>query len=250
MRNLIITVAGTSTRFNKDTQKEVLKCIYYKDSPNNSLLVQIIQKCEGVDKIIIVGGYLYDELHKFINDHLNIYKDKINLVFNEYFDVYGSGYSLKKGIDILDVDENDEVIFVEGDLYFDIEGFNKVVISELDTLTINREPIYSDKAVALYINDKSQIKYLYDIHHKHLVFPEPVKAVFNSAQIWKFISVSKLKLILQELSDSQIQGTNLEIIQKYFADMSIENVSICTISKWYNCNTVKDYLDIYLEITK
>ena len=43
MKYLIITVAGTATRFNRDTEKETLKCLYYKDSPKFALLNQLIK---------------------------------------------------------------------------------------------------------------------------------------------------------------------------------------------------------------
>ena len=42
MRTLIVTVAGTATRFNRDTEKEVLKCLYYKERPEYTLLYQIL----------------------------------------------------------------------------------------------------------------------------------------------------------------------------------------------------------------
>ena len=45
MKYLIITVAGTATRFNRDTEKETLKCLYYKDSPKFALLNQLIKNC-------------------------------------------------------------------------------------------------------------------------------------------------------------------------------------------------------------
>lgn len=40
---LIITVAGTASRFNKDLDKETLKCLYFEGKPENSLLCQIIK---------------------------------------------------------------------------------------------------------------------------------------------------------------------------------------------------------------
>ena len=42
MNYLIITVAGTATRFNKDTKEDTLKCLYYEDNPEYALLPQLI----------------------------------------------------------------------------------------------------------------------------------------------------------------------------------------------------------------
>ena len=42
-----------------------------------------------------------------------------------------------------------EIIFVEGDLYFDNESFSLVKKSLYDVITVNHEFITSEKAVAL-----------------------------------------------------------------------------------------------------
>ena len=38
MKYLIITVAGTATRFNRDTKEETLKCLYYTDEDRKSVV--------------------------------------------------------------------------------------------------------------------------------------------------------------------------------------------------------------------
>ena len=70
MKSLIITVAGMSSRFNKDTEEDVLKCLYYEGTPANSLLSIQVHKCfDLVEEIIVVGGYKYDDLEfVFVND--------------------------------------------------------------------------------------------------------------------------------------------------------------------------------------
>lgn len=70
MKALIVTIAGTATRFNRDTDKETLKCLYYETSPCYSLLYQILDKAREIDQIIIVGGYLYDKLINFTEKYL------------------------------------------------------------------------------------------------------------------------------------------------------------------------------------
>ena len=72
MKTLIVTVAGTATRFNRDTETEVLKCLYYKERPEYSLLSQILNQSEDIDEYIIVGGYLYEQLETFIEDSRKI----------------------------------------------------------------------------------------------------------------------------------------------------------------------------------
>lgn len=240
MRYLIITVAGTATRFNRDTEKETLKCLYYQESPRYSLLCQLIKNCGEYDGYVIVGGYLYGQLEQFISENLSDFQDKIILVYNPHFKDFGSCYSLYKGIESISAQEGD-ITFVEGDLFFTRENFHQVYNSSKNVLTINREPIYSNKAVALYISEKGMPKYLYDTNHQALYIAEPFKAIFNSAQIWRFISLSRLREMVATLSEKQLQGTNLEIIQAYFGNLRADEYDTVLFNEWYNCNTVADY---------
>lgn len=244
MKTLIVTVAGTATRFNRDTERTTLKCLYYIENSQYSLLYQILDKARDMDEYIIVGGYLYEELSVFISEYLSEFLSKIKLVYNPHYLDYGSGYSLIKGIK--EVSQNcEEVLFVEGDLYFDRYSFDRVKYTSKDTLTVNYEFITSQKAVALYVDIMGYVHYLYDTTHHALKIDEPFQAVYNSAQIWKFRSVSKLRSLLESLTSSQIEGTNLEIIQAYFANMPMSSLELVPINVWYNCNTVSDYQKVY-----
>lgn len=244
MKTLVITVAGTATRFNKDTERTTLKCLYYIEKPQYSLLYQILDKARDMDEFIIVGGYLYEELSMFISKHLSEFLPKIKLVYNPHYMDYGSGYSLIKGIKALSHD-CEEVVFVEGDLFFDKCSFERIKYSSKDTLTVNHELITSQKAVVLYVDKHRYVHYLYDTAHSLLKIDEAFQAIYNSAQIWKFLSISKLHFILNTLTDLQIKGTNLEIIQAYFADMPINSLNLVAVDVWHNCNTVSDYQEVY-----
>lgn len=239
MRYLIITVAGTATRFNKDTDSDTLKCLYYTDSPKYALLNQLIENCGCYDKYIIVGGYLFNMLEEYVKENLQDYADKIELVYNEHYRDYGSCYSLFMGIEA--IKEPGEVTFVEGDLFFRKEVFRNVYNSQKNVITINREPIYSNKAVALYVNGEGKPRYLYDTKHQLLSVPEPFKAIFNSGQMWKFASFEKLQAVVDSLSESQLRGTNLEIVQSYFGDLDDFDYDVVSFDDWFNCNTVADY---------
>ena len=239
MKYLIITVAGTATRFNRDTKEETLKCLYYTDEPQYALLAQLLKNCGEYDKYILVGGYLYEKLGRFVKNELSGYGKKIELVYNEHFKDYGSGYSLYKGIEA--IKEAGDVTFVEGDLFFMATDFRQVYNSPKSVITINREPIYSNKAVALYINVDGKPRYLYDTNHQTLTVSEPFKAIFNSGQMWKFSSSERLLKTVDSLTKEQLQGTNLEIIQAYFSDMNSEEYDVVTFTDWFNCNTVADY---------
>lgn len=249
MKTLIVTVAGTATRFNSDTDEPTLKCLYNIGGAKNTLLYQILDKARDFDELIIVGGYLYGKLEAFVNSELSEFKDRIKLVFNPEYSTYGSGYSLILGIRNSNP-KTDEVVFVEGDLYFNNEDFDLVKRSRKNVFTVNHELITAKKAVVVYENDSHFLRYLYDTAHSYLQIREPFLSVFNSGQVWKFMDIEKLFRVVNGLSPEQTKGTNLEIIQGYFGDLKPDQYEMAVFSTWHNCNTVKDYETVYSKITK
>lgn len=249
MRTLIITVAGTATRFNKDTQEPTLKCLYEIGGYQNTLLYQILDKARDFDEFVIVGGYLYDKLERFIEDNLQEFRSKIKLVNNPEYSTFGSGYSLIVGIQNSNPNTS-EILFVEGDLYFDGKDFERIKTSTKNVFTVNHELITAKKAVVVYENEKGYLRYLYDTSHSYLRIPEPFLAVYNSGQVWKFRDIDKLTQVLNSLTPDQVKSTNLEIIQGYFGDLASEEYEMVVFGTWHNCNTVKDYETVYSKINK
>jgi len=241
MKSLIITVAGMSRRFNKDTKEDVLKCVYYEDTPANSLIsLQVHKAFDLVDEIIVVGGYKYEDLERFIREEMKDVNPKMKLVYNDHYSDYGSGYSLLKGLEVVSCHAS-EIIFVEGDLFFDAESVEKIITSSKDVISVNNDPILSNKAVALYFDAQDYPHYIYDTSHSCLEIREPFTAIYNSGQMWKFMNPTQVREICQSLTPEQERGTNLEIIQKYFGAYRSSQLDIVRINLWYNCNTVADY---------
>lgn len=250
MKSLIITVAGMSSRFNKETDKDYLKCLYYEDSPQKALLsLQIHKVTDLVDEIVVVGGYRYEDLKEFIGLYLNDVKDKIRMVYNEHYHDYGSGYSLLKGIETVS-DKASQIIFIEGDLFFDTPSVREIINSDKDVISVNNEPILSNKAVALYFDAQNHPHYIYDTSHSCLEIKEPFTAIYNSGQMWKFMDTDRVRKVCLSLTEKQKQGTNLEIIQGYFGEISGSKLNIIRINSWYNCNTVADYREVVKAIGK
>ena len=241
MKSLIIIVAGMSSRFNRDTKEDVLKCLYYEDTPAQSLLsLQVHKTFDRVDEIVVVGGYKYEALEQFVKDEMQDVSHKMKLVYNDHYQDYGSGYSLLKGIEVVS-EQTDEITFIEGDLFFDTESVEQVINSSKDVISVNHEPILSNKAVALYFDAQDSPHYIYDTSHSCLEIHEPFTAIYNSAQMWKFTNPSRVREIVRWLTPEQAQGTNLEIIQKYFGVYKHSQLDIVSVDLWFNCNTVADY---------
>lgn len=233
---LIITIAGQSSRFRKTLGRDVLKAIYSEEG-NLSILDTLLEYADNhFDDIIIVGGYKYEELERFIEEN---YKHRaITLVNNTLFE-HGSNLSLVDGIKALAKDY-DEVVFAEGDLVIDRVSFDKIVQSQGDTITGTTLPIEAKTSVLYYVSEDDKIVYKYDTEHKLLQIDEAFKSVSNSGQIWKFCDTDILKEIANSFGDEDLNLTNLATIEPYFNQISTP-IRHYQIKQWFNCNTIEDY---------
>lgn len=241
LKVLIVTVAGQSSRFSESVGHPSLKCIYYKNNINESLLYKLLHQPVTFDKYIIVGGFMFEELETNIQHYFTDILPKILLIRNENYKEYGSGYSFYLGICEAMKERFDELVFAEGDLFIDTDSFCKLYEADNDVVTCNREPICADKAVAFYYDLEYQIHYIYDTCHEIFTIREPFRGIFNSGQIWKFRNYELLKKIVLNLQDEERQGTNLVIIQKYFSAFAKGQYEIIQFNKWINCNTINDF---------
>lgn len=237
----IITVAGTSTRFRKSIGKDCLKCIYSEKDENDTLLMRQLSMCKSFDEVIIVGGYKFSELEAFVNKYLKEFPVRITLVQNNHYEDYGSGYSLILGIQEAEKLGVNQIVFLEGDLFFDSNTFKTIIENNNNVVTINTDPIEAKKAVAFYINEHGTINYIYDTAHSALSINEPFLGIYNSGQVWKFSDTAKVYKLTSELTQKEIEGTNLVLVQKYFGSLSQEEYQVFRFADWINCNTVEDY---------
>ena len=234
MKILIVTVAGLSARFSQSLGYSCLKCLYYENRPEESLLHRMLCRDSGFDRLVIVGGFLYEELENALKRDFGEFQDKITLVKNDHYADYGSGYSLYLALDKIKDMDFSEAVFAEGDLYVDRDSFRKVCSSPRNVITCSQEPILANKAVAFYFDSGYGI-------HSALEIREPFLGIFNSGQIWKFADPGRLRRITESAGEREKRGTNLELIQRYFGDLSREQYEIVTFKQWINCNTVSDY---------
>lgn len=242
MNILIVTVAGMSTRFSKSVGKETLKCIYYENDVKEAILSRLLSLNDKFDKYIIVGGYKFSELSKFVNEHLKGIIDKIDLVENSKYEEYGSGYSLHLGVKKALEYKFDSVVFAEGDIILDNYSFQKICESHKNVITHNKDLISADKSVVFYYNQNSEIKYIYDTNHGMLLIDEPFRQIYNSAQIWKMNNYDNVKQAYENISEIKWRGTNLVFIQEYFGNLTEDEIDNICIENWLNCNTIQDYL--------
>lgn len=241
LKILIVTVAGMSSRFSESIGHPCIKCLYYENCLEESLLYTMLHQDVEFDYYVIVGGFMYNELESAIETNFKEFGDRILLIENEHYADYGSGYSLYLALQKIMDKDFDEVIFAEGDLYVDRESFRRVYDNANNVITCNTEPILASKAVAFYYDKDYKVHYIYDTAHSILEINEPFQGIFNSGQIWKFTDADRLKSVVHSICEKEWQGTNLVLIQRYFGKLTKQEYDIMTFKKWVNCNTILDY---------
>jgi len=245
----IITVAGISSRFNQgfDEEGSVLKAIYTESAWDDTLLARMVFKCSSAERIIIVGGYRYEDLKQYINGNFPFeVRKKIDLIYNKHFADLASGYSLYLGIErAIKNNTIDNIIFAEGDLDVDDISFENVKKSEKSVITYNNRQIYSNKAVICYCNSEGRYKYAFSTEHGLVRIAEPFSHIMNSGQIWKFTDIGILKEVASAFINNTPEETNLKIIQDYFDTLPVGNIELVPLERWTNCNTRNDYKSIF-----
>lgn len=240
-KEIVITVAGTSSRFSESIGRQQVKCIYNEGDYKKSLLYRLVTTYDNFDDITIVGGYRIDELKGYIDTYLSSYSNQIHIVYNPHFEDYGSGYSLYLGLKESFAHDPDEIVFAEGDLWLDRDSFLEVCNVDTNVITTNSETITAKKSVALYTDLEDRLHYIYDVKHGALQIDEPFNAIYNSGQVWKFTDIKRLREVIEGLSKKSLQGTNLEVINGYFSSLKAKDYSIIRFNRWINANTVSDY---------
>ena len=220
MKALIVTVAGMSARFSRSAGEQIIKCLYHTNSMKESLLYTLLDDSSDIDYFIIVGGYRYEELCKTVREYFEKFSNKILMVENPYYKRYGSGYSLYIGLQ---------------------KAFETGADAKKSVVTVNRDPILADKAVALYFDTSDKIHYIYDTGHNVLTINEPFLAIYNSGQVWKFADKNLTEKIYSQMEQEEWQGTNLVFVEKYFTTLRRDEYELITFNNWINCNTIDDY---------
>lgn len=240
MKALLITVAGVSSRFNASLPSPVLKCLYNRGDVSDSLLYNALSCADGFDALVVVGGYKFAELAEFIAALPESIRKRVTLVENREYAEYGTGISLKKGLDaVAALGGASELVFAEGDLYFAPDTLSRIASMRGDVLTYNRLPIEAERSVLFYIDASDKPNYTYDTGHRLFSIDKAFKSVYNSAQIWKFSDVAKLLRESAALSEKEARDTNLHLVERYFA--SSPSFSVMQVNDWVNCNTLEDY---------
>lgn len=243
MKMVIVAVAGVSSRFNENESEPVLKGIYTTTNYQKTLLYSILRKCVGFDKVVLVGGYQYEELKSYITACSEDFPFQIQLAYNPRYQELGTGYTLKIGLEeCLKEKGCSEITLVEGDLFFDEESFERIKSSDKNIAAYTYKVICSNKAVIAYVNQQKELKYVFSTSHGAVQIAEPFLEIYNSGQIWKFADVTRVAHLMQEIPQEKWEGTNLNFVEAYFSGIEEKEREMVPVKIWENCNTRTDYL--------
>lgn len=238
MRAFITTVAGQSTRFNQGSADPVLKCLYHTEKTPECILYRLLRQAagEGFDRLIVVGGYRYQDLKCAVEGY---HGACVELIYNPRWQDSGSMYSLYYGV--LAAAGAAEILFCEGDVITDGNSFGQLASARKNSFAIAREPIFADRSVAAYQGSDGRLHYLYDTNHGTLTFPPNVKAIFHSAQAWKIQDTETFMRLNGQLTEAERRGTNLILIERYFKEFLMDELEPVVMEHWINCNAREDF---------
>lgn len=238
---LLITSAGFSTRFSKSVGRDVLKITYHEGNPKLSLLgFQLDLACRlGFFPIILVVGYRSSEVRAFVSTY---YPGRdITIVENARYRDWGTCYSFVLGVGKARQMGVDELVYMEGDLVVDRYSMQRLLSTDGNAISSNGELITGASSVAFYVAEDGLLHYIYDTQHRVLHIPEPFTILGNSGQVWKFSDTGQLYDVADSLSETELAGTNLIPIERYFQQVGTKDITWVQFADWVNCNEVGDY---------
>jgi CTP:molybdopterin cytidylyltransferase MocA len=238
---LLITSAGLSTRFSKSVGHDVLKITYHEGEPKRSLLGFQLDMANQLElaPIILVVGYRSSEVRDFVSTYYP--GREITIVENTRYRDWGTCYSFVLGVEKARQMGVDDLVYMEGDLVVDRYSMQKLLSTDGNAISSNGELITGASSVAFYVAENGLLHYVYDTRHRALHIPEPFTILGNSGQVWKFSDTGQLYGVTGSLDETELAGTNLIPIERYFQRVGTQDTTWVQFDNWVNCNEVSDY---------
>ena len=238
MRKAIILAAGMGTRLKPLTEKEHKCMTKVNGIPIIYNTLSILQD-NDFDEIIIVVGYLCNSLKKQINDfgfHLNI-KYVENVEYRETNTIFSLQMALHQ------LDSVDELVVIEGDVFFEKSVFERLINSNAENTTILEAYNESLDGSYVEINEKN---YVVDWRHK-----SDQEEGYNLKDKYKTVNLHKLngKFVREQFIkyiDDYVDeyGKNIPL-EKIFRKLVQEDNKliygeVLGKEKWYEIDDIKD----------
>lgn len=207
-RIAIILAAGMGTRLRPETET-VPKCLVrVAKKPILEYQLEMLET-SGFSKVIVVGGYLVEELRDYILT--SKFSDMVELLVNEKFDSTNNMYSLGMAFDNVWSEDWNTVYVLNGDVVFeksflarknDSEEFSGVFvdktmyIEESMKVTLGEDGYISD--ISKKIGEDSHYAVSVDMYRfqreEAKIFYKRIKEIINSGRVnqWTEVALSEL----------------------------------------------------------
>lgn len=146
----IILAAGASKRLRPMTDNKP-KCLL---KLNGKTILDYQLECltkSNIKKILLVVGYKENMIINYMRQAN--YNNLVKIIYNDVFDKTDNAYSVALALDYINA-KMDSIIILDGDIIFDIELLNKLIISEHKNVLIadNTKKIEPDDCKVLINN--------------------------------------------------------------------------------------------------
>lgn len=249
---VIIMAAGRGSRMGlKEGMSKCSICLddFTKVGSVSNLINQFLRL--GIDKnFTVVVGYASTHLVNSINRS----KDKgvnVTYVYNNFWEDYGSGYSLSTAWSTIQDDE--PLYIVEGDSVFSDHNLNLISSYSVSLCLVRGKDYLSSKSVAVLSHGIKVMAFLYDSTHMtdFSTFTQTNLDTYDSMQLWKINrdDVKQFKRILKDINQDYLNygssgfkdQTNLTPLNRMISHgLSISYIETDDPDGWVNLNTKKD----------
>lgn len=248
---VIIMAAGRGSRMG--LKEGTSKCsIHLDDFTKVCSVSNLINKFLrlGIDEnfTVVVG---YSSTH--LVDSINRSKDKsanVTYIYNNFWEDYGSGYSLSTAWSTIQEDE--PLYVVEGDSVFSRDNLSLISSCQNSSCLVRSKSYLSNRSVAVLTNSDRVSAFVYDSTHSvdFSELSETNLEVYDSMQLWK-VSPSDTKLfktILERIDRNYNEGgssgfkdqTNLVPFNRMINLTPMNFVETNDPEGWVNLNTKED----------
>jgi choline kinase len=156
MVSIIIPVAGIGRRMKSYGPKSLINL------GNSNLLSHQIACIREVfinPEIILVSGFEYDKIDKFIKRFLN----NIKVIYNNYYYTTNVAYSISLG---LKEAQHNDIIVILGDLFFNVNALHDINIWQYNTLLIDKSCNMDKREVGVVTQNDKIVHMAYGLEDK------------------------------------------------------------------------------------
>lgn len=234
-KKAIILAAGLGTRLRPLTDKIPKSLI---EINGKTILVNALEKLEknNIKEVILVVGYLKNKIKEKVGDRFG--KIKITYIENDIYDKTNNSYSLWLGLK----DLNEDVLIMEGDIFFENKLLKEFLEDERENLTIVEK--YNPNLDGTFVELGSKYIVLDWVHKKDRPKRFTLEDKYKTVNIHKFSSIFIKEWIIPILKSHITKKQGREPIETIFNRIIKNKGKIYAFknrgAKWFEIDDIND----------